>query len=296
MSTSVAFIGLGNMGAPMAENLLKAGFEVKAHDISLNAITKLANKGALPCPELSDLEGADIYITMLQNGAQVKQVCIKDKNALMKHANAGAIFIDCSSIDVDSSRELHAYAKSKGLFSLDAPVSGGIKGAQSGELTIMIGGEASTLEKAKPILEVVGGKLIHTGIEGTGQAAKICNNMILGISMVAISEAYSLADKLGLSQQKLFEVSSNASGQCWAMTKYSPVPGLVPGSPSDNAFQAGFSAQMMLKDLLLSQAAAESTAQKTDLGKAATILYQYFVDQGYGDLDFSGIIKMIEKS
>lgn len=295
MSGSIAFVGLGNMGAPMAENLLKAGFEVKVHDINLNAITKLASKGAIACPDLNQLEGADIYITVLQNGAQVKQVCIKNKQALMKSAKPGAVFIDCSSIDVDTCRELHAFAKSQGLLSIDAPVSGGINAAISGELTMMVGGDIPTFEKVKPILEVLGSKLIHTGTEGTGQAAKICNNMILGISMVGISEAYSLADKLGLSQKKLFEVSSNASGQCWAMTKYSPVPGLVEGSPSDNNYQPGFTAQMMLKDLLLSQAAAESTDQKTDLAKAATIIYQYFVDKGFGELDFSGIIKMIEK-
>ncbi len=295
MSTTIAFIGLGNMGAPMAENLLKAGYPLKVHDINLNAIHKLTSQGAIACTELAEIEGADVYITMLQNGAQVHQVCIKDKQSLMSRANPGALFIDCSSIDVDTSRTIHAHAKTLGLLSLDAPVSGGIAGAQSGQLTMMVGGSKEAFEKAKPILDVLSGKLIHTGIEGTGQAAKICNNMILGISMAAISEAYSLAEKLGLSKKVLFDVSSNASGQCWAMTAYSPVPGLVEGSPSDNGYQPGFTAQMMLKDLLLSQAAADSTSQKTELGKAATILYQYFVDQGFGDMDFSGIIKMIEK-
>lgn len=296
MTTTIAFIGLGNMGMPMAENLIKAGFTLKAYDINQNAIHQLALKGAVACHELSELKGADVYITMLQNGAQVKQVCIENKLSLMSSlAQEGALFIDCSSIDVESAQKLHRQAEKLNFLSLDAPVSGGIIGAQTGTLTFMIGGKSSTLEKARPLLEAMGKKLIHTGIAGTGQAAKICNNMILGISMAAISEAYALGEKLGLTKEKLFEVSSNSSGQCWAMTQYSPVPGLIENAPSNNNFKPGFTAQMMLKDLLLSQSAADSAKQTTELGKAATILYQYFVDQGFGDMDFSGIIQMIEK-
>lgn len=292
---NIAFIGLGNMGMPMAENLIKAGFNVKALDLNQNAVYQMASKGATPCHNLEELEGSDVYITMLQNGDQVKHVCFNEKYSLMDNANSDALFIDCSSIDVDSCRDIHAHAKKLDLLSLDAPVSGGIKGAQDGNLTMMIGGSKKAFDKAKPIFDVLGGKLIMTGAEGTGQAAKICNNMILGVSMIAISEAYALAEKLGLGKEKLFEVSSNASGQCWAMTQYSPVPGLVDNVPSNNDYKAGFTSQMMLKDLLLSQAASKSTEQKTDLTHTATTIYQYFVDKGFGDLDFSGIITMIEE-
>ncbi len=291
---NIAFIGLGNMGAPMAENLIKAGFNVKAYDLNQNAVYKMASKGATACHSVEELEGSDVYITMLQNAAQVKLVCIDEKLGLMKRVPKNTLFIDCSSIDVDSSREIHAYAKKLELLSIDAPVSGGIKGAEAGNLTMMIGGDKKAINKAKPIFDILGEKLVMTGAEGTGQAAKICNNMILGISMIGISEAYALAEKLGLGKEKLFEVSSNASGQCWAMTEYSPVPGLVDNVPSNNGYQAGFTAQMMLKDLLLSQTASDSTSQKTDLAHTATTMYQYFVDEGFGDLDFSGIIKMIE--
>ena len=292
---NIAFIGLGNMGAPMCENLVKTKYNVFAYDLNQKPVKKLAKLGATPCKSLRELEGCDVYITMLQNGAQVKHVCIENEHALMHIAAKRALFIDCSSIDVDTAREIHEYAKEKKLKSLDAPVSGGISGAKAGSLTIMVGGKPSIFKKAMPILEVIGEKIIHTGREGTGQAAKICNNMILGVSMIAISEAYALADKLKLSKKKLFEISSNASGQCWAMTNYSPVPGLVKNVPSNNKYKPGFSAQMMLKDLLLSQDASTSVNQKTELGKYATTLYQYFVEQGFGDFDFSAIIKMIEQ-
>lgn len=233
MTTTIAFIGLGNMGTPMAENLISAGYTLKAYDINQNAVYKVAEKGAIACQELSELEGCDVYITMLQNGAQVKQVCMLEKISLMSIAPKNALFIDCSSIDVNCTRELHAHAKELNLLYIDAPVSGGIIGAQNAQLTFMIGGDKKAFSKSEPILNILGNKLIHTGVVGTGQAAKICNNMILGISMAAISEAYALAEKLGLSKEKLFEVSSNASGQCWAMTEYSPVPGLVNDVPSN---------------------------------------------------------------
>ena len=294
--TQIAFIGLGNMGGPMAENLLKAGHELKVYDINQNAVQRLAKLGATPCSSLEELRGSRAYITMLQNGAQVKQVCLDDANALIKDARKYALFIACSSIDVDTARLIHHETAEHGFGCVDAPVSGGTAAAKAGELTIMVGGETKAFKKAKPILEAMGSKIIHTGPAGTGQAAKICNNMILGVSMVAISEAFTLADKLGLAKEKLFEVSANASGQCWAMTSYCPVPGLVKNAPSNNNYQPGFTAQMMLKDLLLSQTASDSTGQKTELGKMATTFYQYFVDQGCGDLDFSGIIKMIEQN
>lgn len=294
MMDKIGFIGLGNMGGPMAHNLLKAGYQVKAYDLNIQAMQKLGALGAETCESLQQLENCDVYITMLQNGDQVKHVCLDETQALMNNAPEGALFIDCSTIDVDSAKQLHQHAAMKGFLSLDAPVSGGIAGAEAGTLTFMVGGSEQAYQKALPILEVMGSKLIHAGDAGTGQAAKICNNMILGISMAAISEAYALADKLGLSKEKLFSISANASGQCWAMTNYSPVPGLVENVPSNNNYQPGFTAQMMLKDLLLSQSAASSTGQKTELGKTATTLYQYFIDQGHGEVDFSGIITMIE--
>lgn len=291
----IAFIGLGNMGMPMATNLVKAGFDVKAYDINPDSVRQIARTGAVACYELQQLAGCDVYITMLQNGSQVKHVCIEHQAALMNHAPANALFIDCSSIDVNSSREIHQYAKQHHFDSVDAPVSGGIAGAVAATLTIMIGAETQAYQRAKPILSILGKKLIHAGSPGTGQAAKICNNMILGISMAAISEAFVLAKKLGLSQEKLFEISSNASGQCWAMTHYSPVPNLVENVPSNSGYQPGFSAQMMLKDLLLSQAASEASGQKTKLGQTATELYQRFIDSGNGHMDFSAIINMIEQ-
>lgn len=291
----IGFIGLGQMGTPMVLNLLAAGYAVTVYDLNQDAVKSLAEQGATPASCLRELHGQSCYISMLQTGAQVKEIHLEASDALMNMASPGTLFIDCSSIDVDSAKYLHEAANARQLAFIDAPVSGGIAGAKAGSLTIMVGGEEAVFVKAKPLLHILGAKLIHTGGAGTGQAAKICNNMILGISMIAISEAYVLAKKLGLSQKKLFEVSSNASGQCWAMSKYSPVPGLVDNVPSNNDYQPGFTAQMMLKDLKLSQAAAHTALQSTPLGKRATDIYQRYVDAGSGMVDFSGIIQLIEQ-
>jgi 3-hydroxyisobutyrate dehydrogenase len=291
----IAFIGLGHMGAPMASNLLKAGFPLSVFDLNKDAVAALAEQGAKGVDSLSELSDADVFITMLQTGEQVRSVTYGPEG-FFHSAKPGVLHIDCSSIDVSASKEIHQNAKEHSLFSLDAPVSGGVMGAEKGTLTLMVGGEEGVLQKARVILEVLGQKIVHTGDAGTGQAAKICNNLILGISMAAISEAFALGEKLGLSPQKLFEVSSNASGQCWAMTSYCPVPDLLEGVPSNNGYLPGFSSQMMLKDLKLSQNAAKSTAFNSRLGARATEVYQQFVEQEEGaDKDFSAIYTMYSK-
>jgi 3-hydroxyisobutyrate dehydrogenase len=293
--TKIGFIGVGHMGAPMAVNLLKAGHDLVVFDLNTQAVAQTVEHGAIAAHSLAELAAqCDVIITMLQTGEQVKEVCLSS-NGLFSHANSGTLFIDCSSIDVSSCREIQKHAQEASHIIVDAPVSGGVAGATAAALTIMVGGDQRAFEKALPILQCMGQKIIHTGDGGTGQAAKICNNMILGISMIAISESYVLAKRLGLSQQKLFEVASNASGQCWAMTKYSPVPDLVENVPSNNDYQPGFTSQMMLKDLKLSQDAAHDVGLETNLGHKATELYQQFSDSGFGEKDFSAIIKMISE-
>jgi 3-hydroxyisobutyrate dehydrogenase len=289
----IGFVGLGHMGSPMAINLLNAGFELSVYDINAAALEQLASKGASISPNLNELsQKSDILITMLQTGQQVSQVCLNEQG-LFHFAKPGTLFIDCSSIDVPTSREIHQHATQSGLLAIDAPVSGGVKGAQMATLTFMVGGEDEAFVKAQNILKHMGKNIVHTGGAGTGQAAKICNNMILGISMLAISESYTLAERLGLKSEKLFEVAKNASGQCWAMTQYSPVPGLVDNVPSNNDYEPGFSSQMMLKDLKLSQEAAKNVGLETTIGHKAKELYQRFIDSGFGSKDFSAIIKMI---
>lgn len=289
----IVFIGLGHMGAPMAKNLLKAGFSLTVFDLNEKAVKMLVDAGAKSSVSLSALPMADVYITMLQTGEQVSSVTIGN-DGFYHQAKDGALHIDCSSIDVTTSKMLHQKAKDANLCSLDAPVSGGVMGAEKGTLTLMVGGEKETFDKAQTIFSFLAKKVVHTGIAGTGQAAKICNNMILGISMAAISEAFSLGEKLGLNPEKLFEVSSNASGQCWAMTSYCPVPNLVEGVPANHGYMPGFSSQMMLKDLNLSQDAAKSVAFSSALGQKATELYQAFINDFDGaDKDFSAIYKMM---
>lgn len=235
---------------------------------------------------------ADIIITMLQTPDQVKAVCLGDKG-VFAHARPGILFIDCSSIDVNSSREIHTAARQKGINSLDAPVSGGVAGAAAATLTFMVGGESDVFALARPVFEAMGQTIIHAGKAGSGEAAKICNNMILGISMIAVSEAFVLAEQLGLTADKLFEVVNHASGQCWVMSKYPPLPGLVEQAPANNDYRPGFTANMMLKDLNLSQAAAASVSVKTTVAAKARDIYQQFIDDGLGELDFSAIIQSI---
>ncbi len=289
----IGFVGLGHMGNPMVKNLLKAGFDVTVYDKSAEAMQALAAAGAKPASSLIELaKGAEVLITMLQTGDQVKDVCLK-KEGLFENSLPDVLYIDSSSIEIAASRELHHEAGLLGVCMIDAPVSGGVAGAEAGTLTFMVGGEEKVFNRAKPILEKLGKKIIHAGEGGHGQAAKICNNLILGVSMIAVSEAFTLAKKIGLDPKKFFEISSNASGQCWAMTKYSPVPDLVENVPSNNGYKAGFMAKMMLKDLLLGMHAAENAQASVPLGAVATELYSLFVGQGNGEMDFSGIIKML---
>nr|WP_295468681.1 3-hydroxyisobutyrate dehydrogenase [Mesorhizobium sp.] len=288
--TTIAFIGLGNMGNPMAANLVKAGHTVFGFDLvpanldaaTKNGVTVMANAPAA-------VKDADIVITMLPAGKHVLSVY----EDIATKAKPGALFIDSSTIDVDSARKAHAIAARHGLLSVDAPVSGGTGGATAGTLTFMAGGSKEAFAKAEPILKPMAGKIVHCGDAGAGQAAKICNNMILGISMIGVGEAFVLAEKLGLSHQALFDVASTSSGQCWSLTTYCPVPGPVPTSPANRDYKPGFAAALMLKDLKLAQEAASSSGAVTPLGAEAAQLYALFAAQGGGDTDFSGIIRFL---
>lgn len=290
----IGFVGLGHMGLPMAINLIKKGHRVCGFDLQSETLQEFSHVGG---KALSNLEEAaieqDVFITMLQTGQQVKEVSL-GKQGLYAKAQRNALHIDCSSIDVESARELHREAHIRKLQSVDAPVSGGCAGALAGTLTFMVGGNLQAFEQAKPILTDMGKKIYHTGNAGSGQAAKICNNMILGISMIAVSEAFVLAEKLGLSADKLLEVVNNSSGQCWVTSQYAPVPGVLPNVPANNNYQPGFTAAMMLKDLLLSQNASREANIQTALGQQATAIYQQFNQNGFGHLDFSAIIKTMQ--
>lgn len=292
--TQIAFIGLGHMGHPMAHNLLKAGLTVKAFDIQPVAVQSIAALGAIAAKSVRDaVQDADVIITMLQTGHQVSEICL-GKDGLFAHVNPGVLYIDSSSIEITISRELHKSATAMNIAMLDAPVSGGVAGAETATLTFMVGGTEENFKRGFPLFEKMGKKIVHAGPAGNGQAAKICNNLILGISMIAVSEAFALGKKLGLDPKKFFEISSNASGQCWAMTSYAPVPGLVEKAPSNNHYQPGFAAKMMLKDLRLAQDAAESVHASIPLGAEAAELYSLFVSRGNADVDFSGIIKLLQ--
>lgn len=290
----IGFVGLGHMGNPMVKNLLKAGFPVAIYDISKEAMRALEKEGATVPNSLADLaKESDVIITMLQTGHQVKDVCLAE-DGLFFHAKKGALYIDSSSIEIAVTRELHEEAEKYFIAMIDAPVSGGVAGAEAGALTFMIGGKEENYLQAMPILEKLGKKWIHAGAAGSGQAAKICNNLILAVSMVAVCEGFSLGEKLGLDPKKFFEISSNASGQCWSMTSYCPVPGIIEKAPSNQNYNPGFMTKMMLKDLRLAQHAAESVRANIPLGAEAAELYSLFVNQGNGDVDFSGIINMIK--
>lgn len=283
----IGFIGLGNMGAPMAANLVSAGHAVFGFDVAGVQVPGVANVA-------SAAEAAadrDIVITMLPNGTILKSVY----GEIVPAGRRGACFVDCSTVDVASATDAHAMAAEAGLLSVDAPVSGGIGGATAGTLTFMAGGSDDAFSVAKPLFDIMGQKAVLCGAGGAGQSAKICNNMILGISMIGVCEAIALADKLGLDRQRLFDVVSTSSGSCWAMNTYCPAPGVGPNSPSDNNYQPGFAAELMLKDLLLSQEAAESVDAATPLGAAATSFYQMFVDQGGQGVDFSGVLPHLMK-
>jgi 3-hydroxyisobutyrate dehydrogenase len=289
----IAFIGLGNMGGPMAQNLIKAGHEVKGYDISLDAVGKLVAAGGVaagkPGAAAAD---ADIVVSMLPSGAEVRESYLAP-DGVIANATPGALLIDSSTIDVETARAVASAAEAKDLLMVDAPVSGGVGGAQGGTLTFMVGGSDEAFALALPVLEAMGKTIVHAGGPGNGQAAKICNNMILGISMIGVSEAFVLAEKLGLDAQKLFDISSKSSGQCWSMTSYCPVPGPVPTSPANRDYQAGFTAHMMLKDLKLAQDAAKTAGARTPLGAGAAAIYDHYVESGEGGRDFSGIIRFL---
>ncbi len=288
--TTIAFIGLGNMGNPMAANLVKAGHSVYGFDLMpANLSTAKDNGVTVMASAAAAVKDADVVVTMLPAGKHVLSVY----EDIAPKAKAGALFIDCSTIDVESARKAHAVAAKHGLLSIDAPVSGGTGGATAGTLTFMAGGSADAFAKAEPILKPMAGKIVHCGDAGAGQAAKICNNMILGISMIGVGEAFVLAEKLGLSHQALFDVASTSSGQCWSLTTYCPVPGPVPTSPANRDYQPGFAAALMLKDLKLAQEAASASGAVTPLGAEAAQLYALYAAQGGGGADFSGIIRFL---
>jgi 3-hydroxyisobutyrate dehydrogenase len=289
----IGFIGLGNMGLPMAQNLIKADHEVTGYDVNQATVDKLAGAGGKAAGTIkAAAAGAEIVITMLPAGEQVREVYLAP-DGVVANVGAEALLIDCSTIDVETARSAALHAEAKGIAMLDAPVSGGVAGAQNAMLTFMVGGSEEAFARAKPILEKMGKTIVHAGGSGTGQAAKICNNMILGVSMIAVSEAFLLAEKLGLDAQKLFDISSKSSGQCWSMTSYCPVPGLVPASPANRDFQAGFTAAMMLKDLKLAQEAAKSARAMTPMGAGAAAVYDQYVESGEAGKDFSGIIQFL---
>lgn len=284
----IGFVGLGNMGAPMAANLVKAGHEVTGFDL------------AAPCPEgvvpatsaAAAASGAEVVITMLPNGAILRAVASEVIPAMAP----GAVLCDCSTVDVESARAVAAEAEAAGLGALDAPVSGGVGGAEAGTLTFMVGGGAAAFETVRPLFEVMGQKAVHCGPAGNGQAAKICNNMILGATMIATCEAFALADKLGLDRSRMFDVVSTSSGSSWSMNAYCPAPGVGPKSPADNGYKPGFAAELMLKDLGLSQQAAEAVDADTPMGALAAALYRRFVEDEDGrGRDFSAMLPRFEK-
>ena len=289
----IGFIGVGNMGGPMALNLLKAGHRLKVHDLVPALVARVTEAGALAAASPVDAASdAEAVLTMLPAGQHVRSVYLGE-GGLAANARPGTLLIDSSTIDVATAREVAAAAAAAGLPMIDAPVSGGTGGAEAGTLTFMVGGSDEAFARARPILEAMGKTIVHAGGPGNGQAAKICNNMILGASMIAVSEAFVLAEKLGLDHRKLFDISSKSSGQCWSLTSYCPVPGPVPASPANRDYKPGFSTAMMLKDLRLSQEAAAAAGAVTPLGAEATRLYQRFADEGQSGVDFSGIIRML---
>ncbi len=289
---TIAFIGLGNMGGPMAANLVKAGHKVVAFDLVEASRAQAKADGAeIADSAVAAVKGADAVVTMLPAGKHVLAVWNEIVPAMAK----GALIIDSSTIDVESARAAHALAAKHGIAAVDAPVSGGTGGAKAATLTFMCGGEEGAFAAAKPILEKMGKKIVHCGGAGAGQAAKICNNMILGISMIAVGEAFALGEKLGLSHQALFDVASTSSGQCWSLTSYCPVPGPVPASPANNDYKPGFATALMLKDLTLSQDAAKAAGAATPLGQHAQEIYKAFDAAGHGGVDFSGIIQHVRK-
>jgi 3-hydroxyisobutyrate dehydrogenase len=292
----ILFIGLGNMGAGMAENLGRAGHTVFAHDLSPAAMERAEGWGATVIPDLTSFtEEVDAVVTMLPAGPHVAAV-YTGQPGLPDAIARGTLLIDCSTIDVETARAVGEGARERGFRFVDAPVSGGVAAAQGGTLTFMVGGEPDDFAAARPILDAMARNVFHAGPLGNGQVAKICNNMLLGISMIGTCEAFNLAEKLGLDAQTFFDISSTASGQCWSMTSYCPAPGPVPNAPSNRDYQPGFAAAMMLKDLRLAQGAAAKAKAATPLGAQAEALYALMESAGADGLDFSGVMKLLDGS
>jgi 3-hydroxyisobutyrate dehydrogenase len=288
----IAFIGLGNMGGGMAANLVKAGHAVRAFDLAQPALERAKENGCETFTAVRDaVQGVDAVVSMLPNGKIVDSVYSAD---VIGHAPAGALLLDCSTIDVATARAVTAAAVAAGYRMVDAPVSGGIAAANGGTLTFMVGGTDDAFASAEPILAAMGKAVIHAGAAGAGQAAKICNNMLLGATMVATCETFAMAEKLGLDLQTFYDISSKASGQSWSMTSYCPVPGVGPQSPADNSYQGGFATALMLKDLGLAVEAAEGAGADVPMGARARALYAAFADAGHGGLDFSAIINALK--
>jgi 3-hydroxyisobutyrate dehydrogenase len=289
----IGFVGLGNMGLPMAQNLVRAGHAVAGYDVAQVAVGRLSAVGGAAATSVAQAcAGAETVITMLPAGEHVRAVYL-DAGGVLASVAPGTLLIDSSTIDVATARAVAAAAQARGLDMVDAPVSGGVGGAQGATLTFMVGGRDEAVARAKPLLERMGKSIVHAGGSGNGQVAKICNNMILGVSMIAVSEAFVLAEKLGLDAQKLFDISSTSSGQCWSMTSYCPVPGPVPASPANRDYQAGFTAAMMLKDLKLAQEAAQAAGAAAAMGAQAAAIYERYCGNGESGRDFSGIIRLV---
>lgn len=290
--SKIGIIGVGNMGAPMAVNLVKAGFEVTAFDLSQGQLDKISQDGVKSAATTADAVGdADIIITMLPAGEQVKAAYLSE---IFPNARPGALMIDCSTIDVDTARLVHTHAADNGFAMLDAPVSGGVGGAVAGTLTFMVGGTDEAFDRAGGALKAMGKNIVYCGGAGNGQAAKVCNNMMLGIQMASVAEGFTLAKRLGLDAEKLFNVSSTASGQCWSLTNYCPVPGLVPTSPANNNFEPGFATALMLKDMNLALDAARSSGANVSVAEQAASLYRAFAEAGGDGKDFSAIIEHVK--
>lgn len=290
----IGFIGLGNMGLPMARNLLKAGHEVTGFDLGTEQLASFVEAGGRKAERAADAASNEVVVTMLPAGKHVREVYTGD-GGLIAAAEQGTLLIDSSTIDVESARDVAEAAAEAGHLMVDAPVSGGVGGAEAGTLTFMVGGPKEAFDRAKPILEVMGAKVIHAGGPGNGEAAKICNNMLLAISMIGVSEAFALARRLGLDDQNFFDIAATSSGQCWSLTSYCPVPGPVPSSPANRDYKPGFATGMMLKDLGLAKEASEKTGAQTPLGARARELYAELEAGGHGGLDFSGIFKSLNE-
>ena len=289
--TDIGFIGLGNMGGPMLVNLVKAGHKVKAFDLSVNAMARAAEAGAhITNDAASACRGVDVVVTMLPEGKHVRAVYTE---SVLENADKGALLIDCSTIDVSTARAVAGLAAERGFELVDAPVSGGTVGAEAATLTFMVGGSAEAFARGKPIRDIMGQHIVHTGGSGNGQVAKICNNMILGATMIAGSESFVMADKLGLDAQTLYNICSTSSSSCWALNNYCPVAGPAPASPANRDYAAGFTAAMMLKDLRLAQGAAQDADTSTPMGAAAEAMFALFCNSNDEALDFSAIINMI---